>query len=386
MRRRIVLESSVSEFVESFCCCSICTVTLYLTLRQRHVLQIQLSSWRGSTSVQDNVDPTLRFNHNPQARSYSQLCCDPKPRPYLRPFRHSINMAPSQRIATITSGSEELRLGYIESPTSGTEKSKGTILLIHGFPETSYQFHNVIPLFSDAGYRVIAPDYRGAGLSSKPLTGYTKTQMAEDLHILIQDYLGIKDKIHIVGHDIGGMIAYAYTSRYADDVASVIWGECPLPGTSSYEEVKTTPALFHFGFHQIRDLPEALITGKEREYITHFYNKLAYNSAGITKEDVDVYTLAFSQPGAMRCGLEVYRSFEQDAEENRKWLEDNGKVRVPSLLMMGAQSGLGELAETMATEAHEGAEVLQVDASGHWIAEENPEGFAKGVLEFVKKQ
>lgn len=292
-------------------------------------------------------------------------------------------MAPAQRIATITSGSEELRLGYIDS--SPLEKTKGTILLIHGFPETAYQFHHVIPLLSEAGYRVIAPDYRGAGLSSKPLTGYTKTQMAEDLRMVVRDHLGIQDKIHIVGHDIGGMIAYAYASRYANDVASVIWGECPLPGTSSYEEVKATPALFHFVFHQIRDLPEALIAGKEREYITHFYNKLAYNSAGITKEDVDVYALAFSQPGAMRCGLEVYRSFEQDAKENRKWIKDNGKVKVPSLLMMGAKSGLGQLADTMANEMHEGAQVLHVEASGHWIAEENPEGFVKGVLGFVQR-
>ncbi|KAJ4379369.1 hypothetical protein N0V86_005414 [Didymella sp. IMI 355093] len=295
-------------------------------------------------------------------------------------------MASSQRIATIMAGSEYLRLGYIDSPPSGSEKIQETILLIHGFPETSYQYHHVVPLLSEAGYRVITPDYRGAGLSSKPLTGYTKTQMAEDLHVLVQDYLGIKDKIHVVGHDIGGMIAYAYASRYADDVASVIWGECPLPGTSSYEEVKATPALFHFVFHQIRDLPEALIAGKEREYVTHFYNKLAYNSAGITKEDVDVYTLAFSQPGAIRCGLEVYRSFEQDAKENRDWLKENGKLKVPSLLMMGAESGLKELAEAMATETHEDAEVLEVEASGHWIAEENPEGFVKGVLDFVGRQ
>ncbi|KAF3035945.1 hypothetical protein E8E12_005769 [Didymella heteroderae] len=284
-------------------------------------------------------------------------------------------MAPFQRIATITAGSEDLRLNYIDSSLSGLEKSKGTILLIHGFPETSYQLHHVIPLLSEARYRVIAPDYRGAGLSSKPSTGYTKTQMGEDLRILVQDYLGIKEKIHVVGHDIGGMIAYAYASRYADDVASVV----------CYEEVKATPALFHFVFHQILDLPEALIAGKEREYITQFYNKLAYNSTGITKEDVDVYTLAFSRPGAIRCGLEVYRSFEKDAMENRKWLQDHGKLKVPSLLLMGAKSGLGVLAEAMVREAHDVAEVLQVEASGHWVAEENPEGFVKRVLDFVEK-
>lgn len=308
-------------------------------------------------------------------------------------MQNSFNMRPSptsssqtwhQRVATITTDSgEELRLSYIDSSAPDAGKGKETILLIHGFPETSHQFHRVITPLSEAGYRVVAPDYRGAGLSSKPLTGYTKTQMAEDLRILMQEHLSIQDKIHVVGHDIGGMIAYAYASRYANDVASVIWGECPLPGTSSYEEVKATPALFHFVFHQIRDLPETLIAGKEREYLTHFYNKLAYNSAGIAKEDVDIYTLAFSQPGAIRCGLEVYRSFDQDAEENRKWLKENGKVKVPSLLMMGAKSGLGEMADTMARETHENANVLQVEGSGHWIAEENPDGFVKGVLEFA---
>ena len=294
-------------------------------------------------------------------------------------------MTPSQRIATITTRSgEELRLGYIENSSLGADsaKSKGTILLIHSFPETIHQFQHVIPRLSESGYRVTAPDYRGAGLSSKPLTGCSKTQMAEELHVLIQDHLSIKDRIHIVGHD---MIVYAYVSRYADDVASVVWGECPLSRTSSYEEVQATPALFHLVFHQIRDLPETLIAGKEREYLTHFYNKLIYNTAGITKEDVDIYTLAFSQPRAIKCGLEVYRSLEQDTEENKEWWEKNGKVKVPSLLMIGAKSGMVELTEAIAKETHEGADVLQVEASGHWIAEEYPEGFAKGVLDFVKK-
>ncbi|KZM19364.1 Microsomal epoxide hydrolase [Ascochyta rabiei] len=124
--------------------------------------------------------------------------------------------------------------------------------------------------------------------------------MAEEFHILTQEYLGIREKIHIVGHDIGGMIAFTYALRYASDVASVIWSEFPLPETSNYEENQPTPALFHFVFHQIRDLPETLIAGKELEYLTHFYHRLAYNSMGITVEDAGFYTLAFSQLLATR--------------------------------------------------------------------------------------
>jgi pimeloyl-ACP methyl ester carboxylesterase len=289
-----------------------------------------------------------------------------------------------QRIATITTTSkEQIRLNYIICPPS--TELKGTILLIHGFPQTSYQFRHVITPLANAGYQVIAPDYRGAGQSSKPQNGYEKTQMAEDLHILVQDHLGIKDKIHVVGHDIGGMIAFAYVSRYPDDVASVIWGECPLPGTTTYEQVKGSPDVFHFVFHRVPDLPEFLIAGKEREYCKHFLDKIIYNSAAITPVDLDHYALAYAQPGAIRAGLEVYRAFEKDAEENREWLKEHGKVKVPSLLLMGAKFMLAQSAESMANEFHENAEVSTVEECGHYIAEESPDEFVKSILGFVSR-
>ncbi|KAG9196005.1 hypothetical protein G6011_01126 [Alternaria panax] len=291
-----------------------------------------------------------------------------------------------QRITSITTTSnEQIRLNYIECPAASGTKVKGVILLIHGFPQTSYQFRHVITPLSDAGYRVIAPDYRGAGQSSKPLAGYQKTKMAEDLHILIQSHFGIKEKIHVVGHDIGGMIAFAYVSRYPNDVKSVIWGECPLPGTSCYEDVKGTPDVFHFVFHRVPDLPEFLIAGKEREYLKHFFDKISYNSAAISPADLEHYALAYSQPGAIRAGLEVYRAFEQDAEENKAWVSEHGKVKVPSLLMNGKEFMLAQSANGMAEEYHEGAELLTVSESAHYIAEENPDGFVNGVLKFVGK-
>jgi pimeloyl-ACP methyl ester carboxylesterase len=289
-----------------------------------------------------------------------------------------------QRIATVTSSTpEQVRLNYIECRP--ITESKGTILLIHGFPQTSYQFRHVITPLSDAGYHVIAPDYRGAGQSSKPLTHYDKSQMAEDLRLLVQEDLGITEKIHVVGHDIGGMIAFAYVSSYPNDVASVIWGECPLPGTSTYDRMKGTSDLFHFVFHRVPDLPEFLIAGKEREYCQHFFDKLVYNTAAITPADLDHYALAFKQPGAIRAGLELYRALEDDAIENKDWTANNGKVKVPSMLMNGAKSMLAQVAQSMASEYHDGAEVLVVEDSGHYIAEENPEGFVKAVLGFVSK-
>jgi pimeloyl-ACP methyl ester carboxylesterase len=238
-------------------------------------------------------------------------------------------------------------------------------------------------------YRVITPDYRGAGYSHRTQTGFTKTEMAYDILGLL-DHLSIKDPVHIVGHDIGGMIAYAFASRYASRTASVIWGECPLPGTQAHEDTWKVHGVlhFHFWFHQVLDLPEALVSGKEEIYLGHFYDKLSYNSSAISQQDLDYYVKMFSRPGALRCGFNMYRAFGKDSEENREWVAKHGKCKVRALGLNGGECQFSQVAEQMMEEVHEKGtfSVVSVPKSGHWIAEENPEEFVRAVVEFVEKE
>lgn len=115
-----------------------------------------------------------------------------------------------------------ISLAYIDrTPSSPPDtKVKGTIVLIHGFPQCSYQWRTVIPLLLSAGYRVIAPDYRGAGESSKPNESFTKAMMAADI-IMLLDHLGLTEAVHVVGHDIGGIIAFALALRWPERVSTV---------------------------------------------------------------------------------------------------------------------------------------------------------------------
>lgn len=235
-------------------------------------------------------------------------------------------------------------------------------------------------------YRVIAPDYRGAGLSSKPENGFTKTTMAADVvHLL--DHLSITDPVHMIGHDIGGMIAYAFASRHPERTASLVWGECPLPGTAVHEEDRTVHGVqqFHFLFHSVPDLPEALVSGREEVYLSHFFQKLAFNADAITQVDLDHYVNAYSRPGALRCAFKVYQSFLEDARENRYWISRNGKCRVRTLGLSGALSRHGETADRMLGEVHEEGtyKVAEIPLSGHYIAEENPGDFVRVVLDFI---
>ncbi|KAI0379187.1 soluble epoxide hydrolase [Hypomontagnella monticulosa] len=281
-----------------------------------------------------------------------------------------------------------LNIAYIDCPSKTKRSQRGVILLIHGFPQTSYQFRHVINPFAEAGYRVIAPDYRGAGASTKPTTGFTKSVMARDF-VRLLNVLEIHEPVHVIGHDIGGMIAFAMAAKHPSRVASVNWGECPLPGTSVYTEDRTTHAVqqFHFIFHSVPDLALALVAGRERIYLSHFFQKLTYNTAAIKREDLDHYVECYEQPGAMRCAFEVYRAFEQDAKECEEWITSYGKLSLPALCLSGVRSRHLSDAERMFAEVHQRGtyEIIAVPDSGHYIAEENPDGFVKECLRFIEK-
>jgi len=277
----------------------------------------------------------------------------------------------------------EVSYAYIDNSPASTPK--GTLLLIHGYPETSYQFRHVIPKFVEHGYRVIVPDYRGAGHSSKPREGYNKVTIAGDLYKLLTEHLEIKEKVHVVGHDIGGMIAHAFAARYPDSTKTVAWGECPLPGTEEYDNFLMNPGVWHFHFHWQADLPETLTAGKEETYLKHFYERLSSVPTAISAADTAYYGQLFSKPGAMRAGFDLYRNFPKDVEENREWLKEHGKCKVPTLTMSGENSFLANFAEKQAKEMYENVEVAIVKGSGHYCAEENPEDFVEKVLGFVRK-
>ncbi len=204
--------------------------------------------------------------------------------------------------------------------------------------------------------------------------------MAEDIHLLVHDHLGLAGPLIVLGLDIGSMIATAYAFRYRDDVQALVFGEASQPGTRFFDRVKQSPAEWHFLFHQVLDLPEALIAGRERLYLQYFYDRQA---ARPTAVDVTTYLRAYEQPGAIRAGLDLYRAFEQDAADIRAALATGGKLTMPCLGLHGEASlthsgGVEEI-------GHEIAEVVTVEGiagAGHWMAEENPQALVEAVLRF----
>jgi Predicted hydrolases or acyltransferases (alpha/beta hydrolase superfamily) len=267
-----------------------------------------------------------------------------------------------------------------------------TIVLLHGYPETWWQWRHTMPVLAAAGYRVIAIDYRGAGNSSKPPVGYDKFTMAGDVRTLLVGHRGVDQPVLMVGHDIGMTVAFAYAGRYPDDVEKLVLVDAIIPGTKVFRELLTTGKLknsnlAHFFFHNARNnMAETLTAGRERVYLQDFFDRIAHNIGAFPPEVIDMYAKAYAAPGAMRAGFEVYRAFDQDAEYNIKKLKESGKLRMPVLFVAGRESFLSTIAENILQEVAADGSVAVVANSGHYPAEENPSSFADIVLEFCKTE
>ena len=130
------------------------------------------------------------------------------------------------------------------------------VILLHGYAETSLMWKPIIPVLAER-LTVIAPDLPGIGESSIPADGLDMKTAAIRIHALARS-LNLQ-KVEVVGHDIGLMVAYAYAAMYPIETAKLAVMDAFLPGVAGWEEVYNNPGLWHFRFNG--PTPEALVEG-----------------------------------------------------------------------------------------------------------------------------
>jgi len=119
------------------------------------------------------------------------------------------------------------------------------VILLHGYAENSHMWRPLMVELAKS-HTVIAPDLRGFGQSSKPMTGYDKKTMAQDIQALALS-LGYHRET-VVGHDIGLMVAYAYAAQYPTEVDRIVLMDAFLPGVGDWKTVWLLRDLWHFLF------------------------------------------------------------------------------------------------------------------------------------------
>jgi pimeloyl-ACP methyl ester carboxylesterase len=252
------------------------------------------------------------------------------------------------------------------------------VVVLHGYAETSHMWRPLIPELA-ATHTVIAPDLRGAGQSAAPPGGYTKAEMAKDIHALAQK-LGF-EKIRLVGHDIGLMVAYAYAAQYPNEVDRIVLMDAFLPGVGNWRDVWLMRDLWHFHFYG--KTPLALVHGRERIYFEHFWNDFAANPAhSVSERDRRFYAKAYARPGGMRAGFEYFRAFEQDAEDFAHFAQT--LLPMPMLVLTGEKAS-GEGLIRQGRLVAKNVEGVVVRNSGHWLMEEAPEQVIPKLVEFLNR-
>ena len=257
------------------------------------------------------------------------------------------------------------------------------VLLLHGFPEHWYGWRHQIPALAAAGFSVLAPDLRGYNLSDKPASrdAYRLRHLAADVAALVRA-TGAR-RAHVVGHDWGGIIAWAFAAWHPERLGKLAILNAPHPGRY-LEEVRRPAQMLRSWYvllFQLPRLPEMALSASNYRGLRTMFRSTAVNPHVFSPRDLDEYVSAMSRPGALTAALNYYRanvargglasvrSARTDAETLVIWGE-----RDPAL---GAEllDGLERFAPDL--------RVRRIPTAGHWVQHEAAEDVTRALVEFL---
>jgi len=258
------------------------------------------------------------------------------------------------------------------------------VILLHGFPEFWYSWRFQIPVLADAGYRVIAPDQRGYNLTDKQ-GPYDADTLMQDL-INLQDHLGMP-KMHLIAHDWGSVIAWAFVSEHPDRVVKHVNMNGPHP--NAYTDVlKVAPSQilksWYVYFFQLPGLPEGVIKAGGMKALEIAMKEVP--SEYMSAEDIDYYKEALRQPGALSAMIGWYRSVPKQVfrmrREGREYTTD-----VPTLVIFGERDHyLHKKANELLPKYVSDLRVEYLPDATHWVQMHEPDTVNRLTLDFLSQE
>ncbi len=265
-------------------------------------------------------------------------------------------------------------LHYVSAGSHGSP-----ILLVHGFPESWWAFHKLIPLLAE-NHQVFAVDLRGFGDSDNAPGAYDSATSAEDLHELIQ-HLGL-GPVHLTGQDISGGTVFRAASTHPGDLLSLTAIEMGLAGYGAEALADVTHGgYWHLGVMAAPGIPDMLLAGREREFIGQFaFPLMTAVDGAVTEADVDEFVRSYSRADGWRGAAGLYQSMLAEGDELTA-LTAAMPITVP-VLAVGAGGGSFTHA-TMSSAIGDGVQSVALPGVGHYAALEAPDLVARAILEFV---
>ncbi len=313
-----------------------------------------------------------------------------------------------QRERTVTTNGVDL---HVVEAGSGPP-----IILCHGFPELSYSWRHQLPALAAAGYRVVAPDQRGYGRSSKP-------EAIDDYDILhlTGDMLGVLDDLGeergiFVGHDWGSMVVWHLSLLAPERVAGVVGMSVPFLPRGPMPPVQMMRAVLGDSFFYIlyfqepgvadaelardaRTTMRRMLAGvKVDPNVTPDPSFMANDGRGfvdripepdglpdwLSDAELDHYATEFARTG-FTGGINWYRNFDRNWELTPQL--EGAKVQVPSMFIGGSADPVLIMSPPSVSEGwltdHRGDVVI--DDAGHWVQQEKPDEVNAALIDFAKQ-
>jgi len=224
---------------------------------------------------------------------------------------------------------------------------------------------------------------RPTSRSERTRSGYDKKTLASDVKALM-DHLKI-DRVHIIGHDIGARIAYAFAVQYPERLLSLTVAEAfieGLAGTAAFKlAAPANPRTRHFALFAKVDASVSEYRGKEEELILSFMNSRA-RSRKFLGTDVTRYTESLKRDGELRAAFMNYEAFDRDAAFLAT-TDTYGLSKTPMLAIVCQNPFGNNLQRQLAAAGLKETKAVSLEDCAHWIYEENPNETLAVITEFL---
>jgi pimeloyl-ACP methyl ester carboxylesterase len=251
------------------------------------------------------------------------------------------------------------------------------VVLIHGFPEDWVEYKSVMPTLARQ-FTVVAVDLPGIGRSAPSDGGYTAATLAGTIKDVV-DALELQQP-YLVGHDLGGIVAYAYLRRFSSALRGAMILDVALPGMAGWHE--STSGFWHIGFIQApNQLAEQLVAQHPAAFLGSMYD-----IAKFTADDRSYYVNTYGA-SQIHAAFEIYRAFPKDGEWNEDQSESNS---TPLVVAVGENSfffpHLQPLLDGYRAKGMTSVESEIIDGASHYVIADNPKRVAELIERHAARQ
>jgi len=257
------------------------------------------------------------------------------------------------------------------------EGSGMPVVLLHGFPDSSYLWRHQIPVLVDAGFRVIAPDLRGFGQSDKPQAVHEYA-----LPVVLSDVTGIMDHLgvsraHVVGHDWGAAVGWTLAAFVPDRVDRFVALSVGHLATFGQLPIEQREKSWYMLLFQFAGVAEQLLQANDWKLLRDFLRN---------QGDIDRYLEDLARPGALTAALNWYRA-NVAPEMQLLPAPPLPPVQAPTLgIWSSGDNHLIEEGMTRSAEHVRGPwRYERIEGAGHWIPVDAPDQLNQLLLNFLKR-